>query len=52
MILQMEGLTKWDLESLRTFYSVEPNEKFQEDEYLDGSLVACLETELYMEGSV
>lgn len=45
--MQMEGLTKWDLGSLRTFYSVEPSEKFQEDEYLDGSLVLRLETELW-----
>ncbi|RID57409.1 hypothetical protein BRARA_F00782, partial [Brassica rapa] len=30
-----------------TYYSVEPSEKFHEDEYLDGSLVPRLETELW-----
>ncbi|KAF8090701.1 hypothetical protein N665_0469s0036 [Sinapis alba] len=44
---QMEGVTKWDLRTLRTYYSVEPRETFQEDEYLDGSLVPRLETELW-----
>ncbi|KAH0921290.1 hypothetical protein HID58_021308 [Brassica napus] len=43
----MERITKWDLGSFRTYYSVEPSEKFHEDEYLDGSLVPRLETELW-----
>lgn len=42
----MEGVTKWDLGSFRTYYSVEPCEKFQE-EYVDGSLVPRLEDELW-----
>ncbi|KAG2320025.1 hypothetical protein Bca52824_013238 [Brassica carinata] len=44
---QMEGITKWDLGSFRTYYSVEPCEKFQEDEYLQSSLVPRLEAELW-----
>ncbi|CAF1924963.1 BnaCnng18090D [Brassica napus] len=43
----MERITKWDLGSFRTYYSVEPSEKFHEHEYLDGSLVPRLETELW-----
>ncbi|XP_024008082.1 uncharacterized protein LOC18993708 [Eutrema salsugineum] len=43
----MESISKWDLESVRTYYSVEPREKFQEDKYLDGSLVDRLEAELW-----
>ncbi|CAH8372128.1 unnamed protein product [Eruca vesicaria subsp. sativa] len=43
----MEAITKWDLGSFRTYYSVEPSEKFQEDEYLDRSLVPRLEAELW-----
>ncbi|KAJ4879187.1 Uncharacterized protein Rs2_36241 [Raphanus sativus] len=43
---QMEGVTKWDLGSFRTYYSVEPCEKFQE-EYVDGNLVPRLEDELW-----
>ncbi|KAL1188670.1 hypothetical protein V5N11_022912 [Cardamine amara subsp. amara] len=39
--------TKWDLGSLRTYYSVEPYEKFQEDELLGISLVPCLQAELW-----
>ncbi|KAJ0247943.1 hypothetical protein HA466_0163270 [Hirschfeldia incana] len=47
-MLQMEGITKWDSESFRTYYySVEPCEKFQEEEYLDGSLVPRLGAELW-----
>lgn len=42
----MEGVTKWDLGSFRTYYSVEPCEKFQE-EYVDGNLVPRLEDELW-----
>ncbi|KAG7653948.1 hypothetical protein ISN44_As01g011680 [Arabidopsis suecica] len=43
----MESTTKWDLGSLRTYYSVEPCEKFQEDEFLDISLVPRLQAELW-----
>ncbi|KAL9305816.1 putative protein BRANCHLESS TRICHOME [Arabidopsis thaliana] len=43
----MESITEWDLGSLRTYYSVEPSENFQEDEFLDFNLVPCLQTELW-----
>ncbi|KAF8051887.1 hypothetical protein N665_1657s0007 [Sinapis alba] len=43
----MEGITKWDLGSFRTYYSVEPYEKFQEEENVDRSLVPRLEAELW-----
>ncbi|RID52075.1 hypothetical protein BRARA_H02698 [Brassica rapa] len=43
----MEGITKWDLGSCRTYYSVEPYEKFQEEENIDGSLVPRLQDELW-----
>ncbi|CAN6901856.1 unnamed protein product [Brassica oleracea] len=46
-MLQMEGITKWDLGSCRTYYSVEPYEKFQEEENIDGSLVPRLQDELW-----
>ncbi|CAH8388939.1 unnamed protein product [Eruca vesicaria subsp. sativa] len=44
---QMEGITKWDLGSFRTYDSVEPYEKFQVEENLDGSLVPRLAAELW-----
>lgn len=43
----MKSITKWDLGSLRTYYSVETCDKFQEDEFLDISLVPCLQEELW-----
>ncbi|XP_010493143.1 PREDICTED: protein BRANCHLESS TRICHOME-like [Camelina sativa] len=43
----MESITKWDLGSLRTYYSIEPWEKFQEEEVLDISLVPQLQGELW-----
>lgn len=43
----MGSITKWDLGSLRTYYSVEPCEKFQEDEFLDIGLVPQLQAELW-----
>lgn len=43
----MESITKWDLGSLETYHSVEPYEKFQEDEFLDISLVPHLQAALW-----
>ncbi|CAN8294176.1 unnamed protein product [Cochlearia groenlandica] len=43
----MESLTKWDIGSLKTYYSVEPYEDFQEEEYVNPSLVPRLQAELW-----
>ncbi|VVA91012.1 unnamed protein product [Arabis nemorensis] len=43
----MDSITNWDFGSLETYHSVEPFEKFQEDEFLDISLVPLLQAELW-----
>ncbi|VVA91011.1 unnamed protein product [Arabis nemorensis] len=43
----MDSITNWYFGSLETYHSVEPFEKFQEDEFLDISLVPLLQAELW-----
>ncbi|EOA36218.1 hypothetical protein CARUB_v10010144mg [Capsella rubella] len=43
----MESITKWELGSVRTYYSIKSRENFQEDEFLDISLVPRLQEELW-----